>query len=101
MEVKHLATGFMMIQRGVLEKLMEIHPETKYIDDVNYLSGKENDYAYALFDCGVENGHYYSEDWLFCSRWTALGEHVYANISIDLTHTGQYDYRGSYLSTLV
>lgn len=101
MEVKHLATGFMMIQRATLEALMEKHPETKYVDDVNYLSGNENDYAYALFDCGVENGHYYSEDWLFCSRWSALGGRVYADISIDLTHTGQHDFRGSYLSTLV
>lgn len=101
MEVKHLATGFMMIQRATLETLMKAHPATKYVDDVNFLSEPENEYAYALFDCGVENGHYYSEDWLFCSRWTALGEHVYADISIDLTHTGQHDYRGSYLSTLV
>ena len=101
MEVKHLATGFMMIQRSTLEELMRAHPDTKYVDDVNYLSGKENDYAFALFDCGVENGHYYSEDWLFCSRWTKLGGKVYADISVDLTHTGQHDYRGSYLSTLV
>jgi hypothetical protein len=101
MEVKHLATGFMMIRRELLETMMEAHKDTKYVDDVNFLRDDENEFAYALFDCGVENGHYYSEDWLFCSRWSKLDGKIYADISIDLTHTGQHDYRGSYLSTLV
>lgn len=101
MEIRHLATGFMMIERQVIEQLMKALPETKYIDDVQYLEEHENEFAYALFDCGVEEGHYFSEDWLFCSRWTKLGGKIYADVSINLTHTGQQDYRGSFASTIV
>ena len=99
-KVKHLATGFMMIQRDLLEKMMKAFPSTKYVDDVGFLQGTENDYAYALFDCGVEEGHYFSEDWLFCHRWREIGGQIYVDITIDLWHTGQEDYTGRLISTL-
>ena len=100
-KVKHIATGFMMIQRTVIEKMSTSFPSTKYTDDVSFLKAEENDFAYALFDCGVEDGHYFSEDWLFCHRWTKMGGDIWADISINLTHTGIEDYRGCYLSTLI
>ena len=36
-EVRHIATGFMLIKRGAIEKMMEAFPNTKYVDDVNFL----------------------------------------------------------------
>ena len=99
--VKHLATGFMMIQRQTIEKMMRAFPSTKYVDDVQFLRPEENPMAYALFDCGVEEGHYFSEDWLFCDRWTKMGGEIYVDISINLTHTGIEDYRGSYLASII
>ena len=99
--VKHLATGFMMMKRGIIEKMGKAYPSTKYVDDVNFLHGSENDFAYALFDCGVEDGHYYSEDWLFCHRWTKMGGKIYIDITIALMHTGTEDYKGNYLATLI
>uniref|UniRef100_A0A6C0I1B7 Uncharacterized protein n=1 Tax=viral metagenome TaxID=1070528 RepID=A0A6C0I1B7_9ZZZZ len=100
-KVKHLATGFMMIQRSTLEKMMKAFPSTKYVDDIHFLKKEENNMAYALFDCGVEEGHYFSEDWLFCDRWAKMGGEIYVDISINLTHTGIEDYRGSYLSSII
>ncbi len=100
-KVKHLATGFMMIRRNVLTHMMKAFPSTKYRDDVNFLKPEENAMAYALFDCGVEEGHYYSEDWLFCDRWTKMGGDVFVDVSINLTHTGIEDYRGCYISTII
>lgn len=100
-EVKHVATGFMMINRVVIEKMSEAFPHTKYTDDVNYLEEHENRYAYALFDCGVEDGHYLSEDWLFCNRWKKIGGKVYIDVSINLSHTGIEQYNGSFLSTII
>lgn len=101
MKVRHMATGFLMIQREALEWMISAYPETKYVDDVGFLSLEESQYAYALFDCGVENGHYYSEDWLFCHRWTSLGQEVFADVSINLHHTGVHDFRGCYLSSIL
>ena len=100
-KVKHLATGFMLIRRNLLTAMMKAFPSTKYIDDVNFLRPEENDMAFALFDCGVEEGHYFSEDWLFCSRWSKMGGEIFIDVSINLTHTGIEDYRGCYISSII
>jgi hypothetical protein len=100
-EVKHIATGFMMIQRNTLQIMMQHYSDTKYTDDVSFLSENENQFAYALFDCRVEDNHYLSEDWLFCNRWANIGGKIYIDVSIDLIHTGQEDYKGSYISTIL
>jgi|LauGreDrversion4_2_1035121.scaffolds.fasta_scaffold62374_2 hypothetical protein len=100
-KVKHLPTGFMMIRRKVITSMMKAFPSTKYTDDIGFLKSEENAMAYALFDCGVEEGHYFSEDWLFCDRWTKMGGEVFIDVSINLTHTGIEDYRGCYISTII
>lgn len=105
-EVKHLATGFLCIKRVVFEKMFQAFPSTKYVDDVCYLNSDENQYAYALFDTGVElssdgTPHYLSEDWLFCSRWAKMGGQMFAECSVKLTHTGVEDFNGFFLSSLI
>ena len=100
-KVKHIATGFMMIKRTVIEKMSKAFPSTKYVDDVNFLKPEENEFAYALFDCGVEEGHYFSEDWLFCHRWTKMGGSIWMDVSISLTHTGIEDYKGCYITSMI
>lgn len=100
-KIRHLATGFMMIQRNVIEKMMKAFPSVKYNDDINFLEPAENEFAYALFDCGVEEGHYFSEDWMFCQRWTKMGGSIYLDVSINLIHTGIEDYKGSYVATIM
>ena len=99
--VKHIATGFMLIKRNVIESMVKAFPSTKYTDDVNFLTPDENKYAYALFDCSVENGTYYSEDWVFCNRWKNMGGNIYIDITISLTHTGIEDYKGLYMSSIL
>lgn len=100
-KVRHIATGFMMIKRKVIEKLQQAFPSTKYVDDVGFLQPEENKHAYALFDCGVEEGHYFSEDWLFCHRWTKMGGEIHVEVTINLNHTGPVDYRGCYLASII
>lgn len=98
---KHIPTGFMMIQRDTLDKMFEFYPSSKYVDDVGFLKGTENDYAFALFDCGIEDGHYLSEDWMFCERWSKMGGDIHADVSINLTHSGLEDYKGSFISSML
>ena len=100
-KVKHLATGFMMIQRPTLEMMFKGFPYTKYTDDVSFLEGDENKYAYALFDCGVENDHYYSEDWMFCHRWQKMGGEIFVDVTISLDHTGIETFHGCYLASVM
>jgi hypothetical protein len=101
LEIYTLATGFFCVSRNCLKTMMEKHPQTKYIDDVNYLQGSENDYAYALFDCIIVDTHYMSEDWTFCHRWREIGGKIWIDVTIELSHTGNEDYRGRLLSSLV
>jgi hypothetical protein len=100
-EVRHLATGFMMIKRDVFEKMSAAFPSTKYTDDVNFLEKEENKFAYALFDCGVLYDHYMSEDWMFCERWKKMGGKIFIDVSISLNHTGSETYRGCYMASLI
>jgi hypothetical protein len=99
--VRHIPTGFMMIQRRTIELMHESSSHAKYIDDVGLLNDAENHFAYALFNCAVEGGHYLSEDWYFCNRWAELGGTVNVDISINLTHTGVEDFVGCYTSSII
>lgn len=100
-QVQHLATGFMMIKRYVLEEMMKKYPETKYTDDTGFLKKEQCEFTYALFDCGIINDHYYSEDWLFCHRWSEIGGSIWVDIGINLTHTGTENYSGSFIRNLL
>jgi hypothetical protein len=100
MEIYTLATGFMMLKRECIDKMIAAYPQYKYTDDCGFLQGDENKYAYALFDCAIVNDHYFSEDWMFCHRWKEIGGKIFVDITIDLVHTGQEDYSGRILSTL-
>ena len=100
-EVRHIATGFMLIKRTVIEQMAKAFPYTKYTDDIGFLNKTENEFAYALFDCGVENDHYLSEDWMFCERWRKLGGSIYVDVTINLIHTGTEQYNGCYLANIM
>ena len=92
--VDTIGTGFLMFQRHVYEKLIAAHPETKYVDDVG-LGKQFEPMMYSIFDVKIdEKGHYLSEDWLFCRRWTALGGDIWAHGKALLNHVGHYEFQG-------
>jgi hypothetical protein len=93
-EVSTLGTGFLMVKRHVIEKMIEAHPHLKYKDSLNF--GKECEkFMYALFDTMIDpDGHYLSEDWTFCYRWRQMGGRVFVNSSVKLDHTGYYKFCG-------
>lgn len=87
-------TGFLIFKREVYQKLIDAHPETKYVDDVGLGKNFEPN-MYAIFDCKIdEKGHYLSEDWLFCRRWRALGGEIWAHSKVLLNHIGHYEFQG-------
>jgi hypothetical protein len=103
-KIKHLPTGFMMIQRGVLEKLIATYPDKKYINNEGLAKNKSM--YYNLFAIGVDQregiykGLYQSEDWYFCDLCSETGIEIYANIGVKLTHTGTYKFNGDFMHTL-
>jgi hypothetical protein len=93
-EVDTMGTGFMMVKRSVLDKMIAAYPHTKYVDDVG-LGKQFEPFMYALFDVEIdEKGHYLSEDWAFCRRWAKLGGKVYAHSKVLLNHTGFFEFQG-------
>ena len=92
--VDTMGTGFLLFKRHVYEKLCEAHPETKYVDDVG-LGKQYEPTMYSIFDVAIdEKGHYLSEDWLFCRRWSALGGEIWAHGKVLLNHIGHYEFVG-------
>ena len=100
-KVKHIATGFMMIQRNTISQLFIKYPNTKYKDDVGFLNEEENKNAYMLFDTSIEDEHYLSEDWHFCSICEKCNIDIFINVSVNLTHTGSVDFKGSFLTSIM
>lgn len=87
-EVRHLATGFMLIDRKVLTDLKEGVP--------TYL-GRDNQHAeeerrYDFFPAGVVRGSYESEDWFFCSQAREAGHPPYLNVHVIVDHIGPLTY---------
>jgi hypothetical protein len=93
--VDTMGTGFMMFKKTVVEKMIEAYgADTKYVDDVG-LGKQYEPYMYSLFDTEIdEKGHYLSEDWTFCRRWSALGGEIYAHAKVLLNHCGHYEFAG-------
>lgn len=92
--VDTMGTGFLLFKRHVYEKLCEAHPECKYVDDVG-LGKQYEPTMFSIFDVAIdEKGHYLSEDWLFCRRWSALGGEIWAHGKVLLNHIGHYEFVG-------
>lgn len=94
-EVSTSGTGFMLIRRDVIEKLVELMPETKYKDSLN-LGAQYEPHMYALFDTMIDhNKNYLSEDWTFCKRVREkLEMPIWVDTEIKLDHTGTYNFQG-------
>ena len=90
-EVSKTGTGFMLIERGVFEKL-DAHPATKpFANDIG-LPPELNPYMKTYFDTAVRENRYYSEDWTFCENWRDLGGKIFVDKRVLLKHTGSYVY---------
>ena len=89
-------TGFMMIKRSCIDKMVEEYPKLKYNNDLN-TDPRWNPYFYAFFDTMIEEGsrRYLSEDYTFCRRWQAIGGEIWMDPSIDLDHYGSYSFQGN------
>jgi len=93
----YCATGFMMMKRRVVERLIEAHPECAYASDHVYVPGKAATPSYALFECTIDPAtrEYLSEDFGFSRMWRAIGGKIWLDVEGALTHTGPHDFVGN------
>jgi hypothetical protein len=95
MRVKRVGTGFMLIQRHVIEKMVEAHPEWSY---KNKPTGER---MAALFDFDIVDDQYVGEDYLFCDRATQMGFKVHIDVDISLPHIGSETFTNNFREEVV
>jgi hypothetical protein len=98
---RYAGTGFMLIKRAAIEKMIAAYPETRYRAMHTYpaAKGKPNPDAapfYNLFDCMIdpETGEYLSEDFTFCHRFRKIGGKVWLDTESRLRHVGSMEFQG-------
>lgn len=97
MEAEYVTTGFLMIKKGVIQRLMEAYPERKYINDVDgYNSPEVADLFYNLFCVEIApSGRYESEDYGFSRLWREIGGKIHVITDVTLTHHGWHGYKAN------
>ena len=90
-------TGFMMIKREVILKMIQNYPELKYNNDVAINNQVDGNNFYALFDTMIDpvDKRYLSEDYTFCRRWQSMGGDIFLDPSISLNHYGHFGFNGN------
>lgn len=88
-EVQHLATGFMLIDRSVFESLKPGCPD--YITKVNQHA--EDIRHWDFFPGGVIQGKFLTEDYFFCSQAKEAGHPPYLSIYAMPGHIGKFNYQ--------
>jgi hypothetical protein len=93
----HAGTGFMLIARTAIERVIAAYPELHYTGMLVYPPTRGNRSYHAVFDCMIDpdTGTYLSEDYAFCWRWRRTGGKLWLDTTGRLTHTGVHDFRGN------
>jgi hypothetical protein len=96
-QVRYAGTGFMMIKREVLVKMIESYPDLRYSREHQAEDPlTKSKWRSALFNCFIEKekGVYLSEDYSFCRRWTDIGGEIWVDLQSRLTHVGALSFNG-------
>ena len=91
-EVKHIATGLLLIHRSVAEQMALQLKERKYLHN--------NKCYFDFFPCLIKDDRYLSEDYSFCELYRQLGGKIYAVVDSEITHNGIMNYRGNFKNYL-
>lgn len=87
--VAYAGTGFMLVRREALQRVVDAHPELMAEVPMVFETMIE-----------PETGHHLSEDYAFCRRWRDLGGEIWADVEARLTHAGMTPYEGSLIEAM-
>ena len=96
-ETIYVATGFMMIKRHVIEKMVEEFQDLKFF----YQGGDGYIDLFAPIIDKETNNLYLTEDYAFCYRARSLGFKCYMSKRFELPHLGQMEYSAEYESVFL
>ena len=93
---QYAGTGFMLIRREALQRMVTAYPELRYDATPGYSGASGESFHHALFDCVIDPAtqRYLGEDYAFCQRWRAIGGAVWLDTRSTLTHVGSTEFVG-------
>ena len=94
---QYAGTGFMLIRRAALARMMRAYPELRFAAAHDRATQDPSPHQFALFDCMIEpeTRHYLSEDYTFCRRWRDMGGQIWLDTQGALIHSGSHDFVGN------
>lgn len=93
MEVWGVPSGFLMIRRAALERMVKHYDHLSFPCKHKYL---EVETAWDLFETyRMEDGVKLGEDYSFCQRWRDIGGQVYIDPGIPMGHIGYKVFAGA------
>ena len=92
---EYAGTGFMLISRAAILRMVAAYPELHYASAHVQLDVPA-EYLFALFDTAIDpvTRGYLSEDYTFCARWRSLGGEIWLDMQSGLTHVGAQEFVG-------
>lgn len=88
-EMKGVPTGFLRMTRAGLERVTKAYEHKTY--EARNAPGVK---TWCLFDLEYKDGNFYGEDYVFCDRLRELGEKIYLDPNMAITHSGNKEYVG-------
>lgn len=93
----YVGTGFLMIRRSALIKMMDRYPQLRY--SASTQPGDpfhDSPFRYAFFNCILDekNRAYLPEDYSFCKRWADIGGEIWVDLQSRLDHIGPFAFKG-------
>lgn len=91
-EVAAVPTGFLRINRSVIERLMETHGQRQFAGQ----GARPGDTPYTiLFERTYEDGSRWSGDYAFCRKWASTGGKIYVAPEMQFIHEGTAEWAGN------
>ena len=97
-EVLEIGTGFMMIEKGAMQKFADTYPEYLYKPDhvrTEHFDGSREIMMYFQAEVDPASKRYLSEDYWFCQKAIAAGIATWFCPWMKLQHVGSYIFGGS------
>lgn len=104
LELKDACTGFLMIRREVITRMMAAYPERQcHFRPPAEVPEAEAPYEYNLFDCYVDpvDRMYLTEDYGFSRLYQGIGGRIWADPDTELPHHGYAKYTGKLADLMV
>ena len=103
LRISQIGSGFMAIKRSAIEKLMAAYPQRYAPGD-----GGAHPLHYNFFESKIIwdekdpmiTGQFWGEDLIFCKKWIALGEKIWLDPNVTMSHIGRKTWNGNFCEFL-